>query len=258
MCNYIVSPVVCQCSRSSRPGRKTGQTYSKSTVRAAISGFFSYASGRFLALAYGINMSVSGFSFVYPMVMSTVIYGGSLEFVAVSMLLSPYAPLQTFLMTLMIQARHLFYGISMLEKYKNLGPKKYYLIYAMCDETFSINYTAKIPEGVDRGWFYFFVTLLNQLYWVSGSTIGGLLGSLIHFDTTGLDFVMTAMFVVIFMEQWMKEQRHFSELIGFAAAVGCLLLFGADSFLIPTMVCILAALSFLRKPITDKYGAYLQ
>ena len=232
MCNYIVSPAVCQCSRSSRPGRKTGRTYSKSTVRAAISGFFSYANGRFLALAYGINMSVSGFSFVYPMVMSAVIYGGSLEFVAVSMLLSPYAPLQTFLMTLMIQARHLFYGISMLEKYKNLGPKKYYLIYAMCDETFSINYTAKIPDGVDRGWFYFFVTLLN--------------------------FVMTAMFVVIFMEQWMKEQRHFSELIGFAAAVGCLLLFGADSFLIPTMVCILAALSFLRKPITDKYGAYLQ
>ena len=258
MCNYIVSPAVCQCSRSSRPGRKTGRTYSKSTVRAAISGFFSYANGRFLALAYGINMSVSGFSFVYPMVMSAVIYGGSLEFVAVSMLLSPYAPLQTFLMTLMIQARHLFYGISMLEKYKNLGPKKYYLIYAMCDETFSINYTAKIPDGVDRGWFYFFVTLLNQLYWVSGATIGGLLGSLIHFDTTGLDFVMTAMFVVIFMEQWMKEQRHFSELIGFAAAVGCLLLFGADSFLIPTMVCLLAALSFLRKPITDKYGAYLQ
>lgn len=258
MCNYIVSPAVCQCSRSSRPGRKTGRTYSKSTVRAAISGFFSYANGRFLALAYGINMSVSGFSFVYPMVMSAVIYGGSLEFVAVSMLLSPYAPLQTFLMTLMIQARHLFYGISMLEKYKNLGPKKYYLIYAMCDETFSINYTAKIPDGVDRGWFYFFVTLLNQLYWVSGATIGRLLGSLIHFDTTGLDFVMTAMFVVIFMEQWMKEQRHFSELIGFAAAVGCLLLFGADSFLIPTMVCILAALSFLRKPITDKYGAYLQ
>lgn len=258
MCNYIVSPAVCQCSRSSRPGRKTGRTYSKSTVRAAISGFFSYANGRFLALAYGINMSVSGFSFVYPMVMSAVIYGGSLEFVAVSMLLSPYAPLQTFLMTLMIQARHLFYGISMLEKYKKLGPKKYYLIYAMCDETFSINYTAKIPDGVDRGWFYFFVTLLNQLYWVSGATIGGLLGSLIHFDTTGLDFVMTAMFVVIFMEQWMKEQRHFSELIGFAAAVGCLLLFGADSFLIPTMVCILAALSFLRKPITDKYGAYLQ
>ena len=95
----------------------------------------------FLAIAYGIQMSTSGFSFWYPMVMSAVIYGGSLEFVAVSMLLSPFAPVQTFLMTLMIQARHLFYGISMLDKYKNLGQKKYYLIYAMCDETFSVNYS---------------------------------------------------------------------------------------------------------------------
>ena len=203
----------------------------------------------FLALAYGVNMRVAGFSFVYPMAMSIIIFGGSLEFVAVSMLLSPYAPLQTFLMTLMIQARHLFYGISMLEKYKHVGAKKPYLIYAMCDETFSVNYTANIPDGVDRGWFYFFVSLLDQIYWVSGATIGGLLGGLIHFDTTGLDFVMTAMFVVIFMEQWMKEKRHFSELIGFVSAVLCLLLFGADSFMIPTMICILAALSFLRKPM---------
>ena len=211
----------------------------------------------FLAMAYGIQMSTSGFAFWYPMVMSAVIYGGSLEFVTVSMLLSPFAPVQTFLMTLMIQARHLFYGISMLDKYKSLGPKKYYLIYAMCDETFSVNYTAKIPENVNRGWFYFFVTLLNQLYWVSGATIGGLLGSLIHFDTTGLDFVMTAMFVVIFMEQWMKERRHFSELIGFFAAVCCRLLFGADSFLIPTMVCIFVCLSFLKKPIEAKFGGDL-
>ena len=203
----------------------------------------------FLALAYGVNMRVAGFSFVYPMAMSIIIFGGSLEFVAVSMLLSPYAPLQTFLMTLMIQARHLFYGISMLDKYKHVGAKKLYLIYAMCDETFSVNYTANIPDGVDRGWFYFFVSLLDQIYWVSGATVGGLLGGLIRFDTTGLDFVMTAMFVVIFMEQWMKEKRHFSELIGFVSAVLCLLLFGADSFMIPTMICILAALSFLRKPM---------
>ena len=208
----------------------------------------------FLALAYGIYMNVSGFSFWYPMAMSAIIYGGSLEFVAVSMLLSPFAPVQTFLMTLMIQARHLFYGISMLDKYKHLGAKKLYIIYAMCDETFSVNYTAKIPDGVDRGWFYFFVSLLNQIYWVSGATIGGLLGSLIHFDTTGLDFVMTAMFVVIFMEQRMKEKHHFSELIGLIAAVGCLLIFGADNFMIPTMICILAALSFLKKPIESRFG----
>lgn len=208
----------------------------------------------FLALTYGIYMNVSGFSFWYPMAMSAIIYGGSLEFVAVSMLLSPFAPVQTFLMTLMIQARHLFYGISMLDKYKHLGAKKLYIIYAMCDETFSVNYTAKIPDGVDCGWFYFFVSLLNQIYWVSGATIGGLLGSLIHFDTTGLDFVMTAMFVVIFMEQWMKEKHHFSELIGLIAAVGCLLIFGADNFMIPTMICILAALSFLKKPIESRFG----
>ena len=212
----------------------------------------------FLALAYGINMSVSGFSFVYPMVMSAVIYGGSLEFVAVSMLLSPYAPLQTFLMTLMIQARHLFYGISMLEKYKNLGPKKYYLIYAMCDETFSINCSAEIPPEIDRGWFYFFVTLLNQLYWVGSATLGGLLGSLITIRTEGLSFVMTAMFVVIFLDQWGKDKQHASALIGLAASVLCLQLFGADGFLIPTMVCILAALLLLRKPLETREGGALQ
>lgn len=127
----------------------------------------------FLGLAYGIYMNISGFSFVYPMIMSMVIFGGSLEFVAVTMLLAPFAPLQTFIMTLMIQARHLFYGISMLEKYKGTGWKKPWLMFGMCDETFSINYTAEIPENVDKGWFYFFTTLLDYLYWVTGATIGG-------------------------------------------------------------------------------------
>ncbi|MDE7114207.1 MAG: AzlC family ABC transporter permease, partial [Acetatifactor sp.] len=141
----------------------------------------------FLGMAYGIYMNVSGFSFIYPMAMSMLIFGGSLEFLAVSMLTAPFAPLQTLIMTLMIQARHLFYGISMLDKFKGMGWKKYYLIFGMCDESFSINYTARIPEDVDKGWFMFFVTLLNQFYWVSGSTLGGLLGSLIHFDTEGLD-----------------------------------------------------------------------
>jgi 4-azaleucine resistance transporter AzlC len=206
----------------------------------------------FLGLAYGIYMNVSGFSFVYPMVMSVVIFGGSLEFVAVEMLLSPYAPVQTLIMTLLIQARHLFYGISMLEKFKNMGWKKFYLIFGMCDETFSINYTADIPEDVDRGWFMFFVTLLNQIYWVSGSTIGGLLGSLIHFNTDGISFVMTAMFVVIFMEQWMKEQHHVSAYIGLGVSAACLLLFGADSFMIPTMVVIIALLAAFRKSLEKR------
>ena len=117
----------------------------------------------FLGAAYGILMRTKGFSFVYPMIMSVTIFGGSLEFVTVSMLLSSFAPLETLILTLMIQSRHLFYGLAMLDKYKGTGLKKLYLIFGMCDETFSVNCTADIPEGVDKGWFYYFVTLLNEL-----------------------------------------------------------------------------------------------
>lgn len=206
----------------------------------------------FLALAYGIYMNTAGFSFVYPMFMSALIFGGSLEFIAVEMLLSPFAPVQALIMALLVQARHLFYGISMLEKYKGVGWKKYYLIFGMCDETFSINYTAEVPEDVDRGWFYFFVTLLDQLYWVSGAIIGGLVGSLLKFNTDGLSFVMTAMFVVIFLDQWMKEKTHISAFVGLGASLICLLIFGPDSFLIPAMVCIVAVLTIFRKPLEGR------
>ena len=205
----------------------------------------------FLGIAYGIYANASGFSFVYPLIMSMTIYGGSLEFITVSMLLSPFAPVQTLIMAIMIQARHLFYGISMLDKFKGLGWKKYYLIYGMCDETFSINYSAAIPKDVDRGWFYFFVTLLNQIYWVSGATIGGLMGDLISFDTKGLDFAMTALFVVIFLDQWLKEKHHMSAWIGLISSVVCLILFGTDDFMIPTMICILVLLTAFRKPIEN-------
>ena len=208
----------------------------------------------FIAMSYGFLMRSRGFSVFYPMAMSAFIFAGSMEFVAVELLLSAYAPLHAFLLTLMVNARHLFYGISMLEKYKGMGWKKPYLIYGMCDETFSINCSAEIPEGIDRGWFYFFVTLLNQFYWVASATLGGVLGSFIHFNTEGLDFVMTAMFVVIFLEQWLKEMHHASEWIGLAASVGCLLLFGADNFLVPTMICILAALTALRRPLEKERG----
>jgi 4-azaleucine resistance transporter AzlC len=141
----------------------------------------------------------------------------------------------------------------MLEKFKDMGWKKFYLIFGMCDETFSINYTAQIPKDVDRGWFMFFVTLLNHFYWVSGATIGGLVGSLIHFNTDGISFVMTSMFVVIFMEQWMKEKHHISAYIGLGVATLCLVIFGADSFMIPTMIMIIALLAAFRKPL-EKVG----
>ncbi|MGN0169502.1 MAG: AzlC family ABC transporter permease [Lachnospiraceae bacterium] len=201
----------------------------------------------FLGMTYGVYMNVSGFEFWYPMLMSLTIFAGSMEFVATDMLLGGFHPVQAFAMALMINARHLFYGISMLEKYRNTGWKKPFLIFGMCDETFSVNYTAKVPEGVDRGWFMFFVTLLNYLYWFSGATLGGVFGSLIHFNTEGLDFVMTAMFVVIFLEQWMKEKKHTSGLLGLGLSALCLWIFGPDRFIIPAMVAILGMLTLLQK-----------
>lgn len=203
----------------------------------------------FLGLTYGIYMNVNGFSFLYPMLMSLTIFAGSIEFIAVNMLMGAFDPLQAFAMTLMINARHLFYGIAMLDKFRGLGWKKIYLIFGMCDESFSINYTADIPEDVDRGWFMFFVTLLNHFYWFSGATLGGIFGSFLHFSTEGLDFVMTAMFVVIFLEQWLKEKNHVSAICGLVVSLLCLILFGADQFMVPAMLAILGVLTLLRKPL---------
>lgn len=208
----------------------------------------------FLGITYGIYMNVSGFPFWYPMIMSIAIFAGSMEFVAANMLLGAFNPVQAFFMTLMINARHLFYGISMLDKFKGTGIKKYYLIYGMCDETFSINYSADIPGDVDRGLFMFFVTLLNQLYWVTGATLGGIFGSLMKFSTEGLDFAMTAMFAVIFTDSWIKEKNHTSSILGLALSALSLIIFGAENFIIPAMAAILAALTALRGTL-EKGGA---
>ena len=209
----------------------------------------------FIGLAYGIYMNISGFSWIYPALMSIIIFGGSLEFICVSLLLSPFSPLSAFIIALMVQARHIFYGISMLEKYKDMGWKKFFLVYGLCDESFSIIYTSPVPEGVDRGWFYLCITLLNQSYWFIGSLCGSLIGSLITFDTSGLEFVMTAMFVVIFLEQLLKEKQAYTAIIGAVSAGACLHIFGADAFIIPSMLCIVLLLTIFRKPIT-KAGEY--
>lgn len=218
--------------------------HSKSPAVAALKAAFPhtipiFAGFLFLGMTYGVYMRTSGFSFWYPMIMSVVIFGGSLEFVATSMLLAPFAPVQVFLMAVMIQARHLFYGISMLDKYKGMGWKKPYLIFGMCDETFSINCTVTPPEGVDRGWFMFFVTLLNQTYWVAGATLGALLGSVLHFDTTGIEFVMTALFTVMFVNQWEEAKDHRPALTGLGCAALCLAVFGSDGFMLPAMALII-------------------
>jgi len=208
----------------------------------------------FLGLAYGIYMNVSGFSFWYPMLMSLTIFGGSVEFVTVSWLLGAFTPINAFLLTFMISARHLFYGLSLLDRYKVPGLKRIYLIFGLCDETFSIICTADIPKDVDKTWFMFFITLLNHIYWVVGATLGGIFGSWIRFDTTGLEFVMTALFVVIFLEQWMKEKNHYSSLLGLGLSLLCLILFKSTNFIIPSMCLIFGVLTLLKKPL-EKAGA---
>ena len=209
----------------------------------------------FLGMTYGVYMVQSGFPFWYPMLTSLVVYGGSLEFVIVNLLLGAFNPLQAFLMALLIQARHLFYGISMLDKYRNTGRKKPYLIFALSDETFSVTCSAEVPAGVNAGWFRFFITLLDQLYWFSGATLGALCGMLIRFNTQGLDFAMTALFVVIFINQWRKDRQHICALIGLGLSVLSLLIFGAEDFLLPAMAAILGALALLQGPIERKGGA---
>ena len=205
----------------------------------------------FLGIAYGIYMNQSGFKFYYPMFMSFIIFAGSVEFATVSWLIGSFDPVSVFFLTLMINARHLFYGLSMLEKYNIPGLKKYYLIYGMCDESFSINATVDIPKGIDREWFMFFVTLLNQIYWVAGATIGGIFGSFIPFDTKGIEFVMTALFVVIFLENWTKEDNHTASIIGFPLSFICLGIFKGSNFIIPSMLIILAVLTMLRGRIRN-------
>lgn len=201
----------------------------------------------FLGMSYGFLMRSKGFSFLYPMMMSLFIFAGSMEFITVNLLLSAFNPIYAFFLTVMVNARHLFYGISMLDKYKNVGWKKPYLIYGMCDESFTINCTVTPPPNVDKGWFMFFVTLLNHIYWVSGATLGALLGYVIQFDTTGIEFVMTALFVVMLINQWEETIEHKSALIGLGCSLLCLLSFGSDSFILPAMALIILCFTLSRK-----------
>ena len=207
----------------------------------------------FLGMSYGLLMRSKGFSFIYPMFMSMFIFAGSMEFVTANLLLADFNPIYAFLLALMVNARHLFYGISMLEKFDGTGWKKPYLIFGMCDETFSVNCTADLPPDVDKGWFMFFVTLLNQIYWVVSSTAGSLLGYVIHFNTKGIEFVMTALFVVMFLGQWEKKENRVPALVGLIGTAVCLPIFGSKYFIVPAMVLIVAAFA-VGKKIEDREG----
>ncbi|MCI8837957.1 MAG: branched-chain amino acid ABC transporter permease [Hungatella sp.] len=197
----------------------------------------------FLGMAYGILMRVNGFGILWTLAGSLLVYAGSLQYVGVTLLASAANPVYAFMMGLMINARHLFYGVSMLGKYRDIKKFKAYLIFALTDETFSVVCNEKVPRGLDEGWVYLWISALNQCYWVLGSVAGSLVGSMIRFNTKGLDFALTALFVVIFTDQWKNQNDHKPALAGVAASVACVIVFGADSFIVPAMVLILAILS---------------
>lgn len=202
-----------------------------------------------LGMGFGILLYDHGYSVLWAILMSITIYAGSMQYVAIDLISSGASILTTLLMTLMVNARHLFYGISMVDKYKDTKPYKPYLIYALTDETYSLVCDAHIPERMDINKYYFLVSLFDQCYWVIGSVLGSLIGSAFSFDTTGVDFSMTALFVVIFVEQWESADNHIPASIGILVSVICLIVFGADSFLIPTMIIITIVLFLLKNRI---------
>ncbi|HHV09375.1 MAG TPA: branched-chain amino acid transporter AzlC [Clostridiales bacterium] len=202
-----------------------------------------------LGAAYGILMNSKGFSLFWILLASIFIYAGSMQFVTVSLLAAGFDLMGAFLMTLAVNARHLFYGISLLKQYRGFGKLKPYLIFSLTDETFSIVCSAGIPEQVDRKWFYFFISLLNHSYWITGSLIGGVLGSLLDFNTKGIDFVLTALFVVILINQWQSTKNHLPAIIGIVSAIVCRFLFGASNFIIPSMIMILTLVTVARSPM---------
>ena len=223
----------------------------KRAIKAAFPGTLPVMAGYIvLAIGFGILLEDKGYSFLWAGLMSLTIYAGSMQYVAVDLLSGGATLISTALMTLMINARHLFYGLTMLEKYRPIkGAKKGYLIHALTDETYSLVCTTEVPEDVDPEAFYFWTSFLNHCYWLFGSLIGGLLGQVIPFDTTGVDFSMTALFVVIFTDQWLSKKNHTPALIGLAVSVVCLILFGPGNFIIPSMIGIAFLLMALRKKL---------
>ncbi|MDY3918938.1 MAG: AzlC family ABC transporter permease [Candidatus Limivivens sp.] len=199
-----------------------------------------------LGIGFGILLNDKGYSFWWAIFMSVGIYAGSMQYVGVDLLAGGASLISAALMTLMVNARHLFYGISMVEKYRDIGPAKPYLIYALTDETYSLVCDPKLPEGVNRKAYLTLVSLLDQSYWVLGSFLGGLLGSALTFNSEGIDFAMTALFVVIFVEQWENTKQHIPALLGLGVSLVCLVAFGSSGFLIPAMAGITAGLFLLR------------
>lgn len=204
----------------------------------------------FTAMSYGLLMYSKGFPFIYPALMAASIFAGSMEFVLVDLLVSAFNPFAAFILTLMVNGRHFFYGLSMLGPYRNMGWKKPFLIFWMCDETFAINSSMKVPKDIDRGWAYLWVSMFDYSYWVVGAMLGWLIGGILPFSTKGVGFAMVAMFVSILLDQWKASPHtfrgHIPVLVGLATSVIALVIFGPQRFMLPALVVMLVVFELLR------------
>lgn len=220
------------------------KTVSKDTVKKAFTATIPVMTGYVvLAIGFGILLKTKGYGVHWAIAMSGFIYAGSMQYLTIDLLCGGASLITTAITTLMVNARHLFYGISMVERYKDTGKKKPYLIFALTDETYSLVCSEESVKGVEEPKeYYFLVSLFNQIYWVVGSIIGSLLGNIIPFNVEGIDFALTALFVTIFVEQWLTTKNHKPALIGVISSVVCLVIFGPDNFLIPTMIIIVSLL----------------
>lgn len=201
----------------------------------------------FLGFGFGILMHQCGFGVLWAGAMSLFIYAGSMQYVAIPLLTSGASLLTCAMTAFVVNARHLFYGISMVDAYKGMGKKKPYLIFGLTDETYSLVSQLQLPEGIRPGSYCFLVTLFDHIYWVTGTVLGSLAGTLLPINYEGVDFALTALFVTIFVEQWLSTKNHGPAIVGVAATVICLVLFGADVFLIPSMAIIAICLTMMRK-----------
>ena len=199
-----------------------------------------------LGIGFGILLRNAGYGALWAFSMSLLIYAGSMQYVGVGLLAGGASVITTIITTIMVNARHLFYSISMVDRYKDAGPYKPYLIFALTDETYSLLCDGEVPDQENAAEYRFFVSLFDQSYWVIGSVLGSLLGAVIPFSTAGIEFSMTALFIASFTEQWLTSRNHIPALTGLVSTLLCLIIFGAERFLIPAMLVITLILTALR------------
>ncbi len=203
----------------------------------------------FIGFAFGVMFQEKGYNFLWAGMMSLFVYAGSGQYLAVNFFMPGVSLFQVIFLEFMVNIRHIFYGLSLLERFQNMGKKRLYMIFSLTDETYSLLCTTKIPKGVDESKFLLCIAMLDQSYWILGSILGAAFGSVVPINATGIDFAMTALFTVIFIEQWLSAKNHMPALIGLSCTILCLLIFGSENFILPSMICIMTLLLSFKKSI---------